>query len=50
MPFFLHLRSDFPIATLPQCVRADSPNRYPEPILADDYLRERLIEIGLLKA
>ena len=49
MPFFLHLRSDFPIATLPGCVSADRPDRYPEPILADDYLRERLIEIGLLK-
>jgi isopenicillin N synthase-like dioxygenase len=50
MPYFLHARSDFPIATLPQCISADNPNRYPEPILADDYLRERLIEIGLLKA
>jgi isopenicillin N synthase-like dioxygenase len=50
MPYFLHLRSDFPIATLPSCVSAENPNRYPEPILADDYLRERLIEIGLLKA
>jgi isopenicillin N synthase-like dioxygenase len=50
MPYFLHLRSDFPIATLPQCVTVDNPNRYPEPILADDYLRQRLIEIGLLKA
>ena len=50
MPFFLHLRSDFPIATLPGCVTADNSNRYPNPILADDYLRERLIEIGLLKA
>lgn len=50
MPFFLHLRSDFPIKTLPQCVSAQNPNRYPEQILADDYLRERLIEIGLLKA
>ena len=49
MPFFLHLRSDFPIETLPGCVSAEHPNRYPEPILADDYLRERLIEIGLLK-
>jgi isopenicillin N synthase-like dioxygenase len=49
MPYFLHLRSDFPIATLPECINADNPNRYPEPILADDYLRERLIEIGLLK-
>ena len=50
MPFFLHLRSDFPIATLPGCVSSENPNRYPAPILADDYLRERLIEIGLLKA
>jgi isopenicillin N synthase-like dioxygenase len=50
MPFFLHLNSDYPISTLPRCVSAGNPNRYPEPILADDYLRERLIEIGLLKA
>jgi isopenicillin N synthase-like dioxygenase len=50
MPYFLHARSDFPIATLPGCISADNPNRYAEPILADDYLRERLIEIGLLKA
>jgi isopenicillin N synthase-like dioxygenase len=49
MPFFLHLRSDFPIATLPGCVTADNPDRYPEPILADDYLQERLREIGLKK-
>ena len=49
MPFFLHLRSDFPIATLPGCITPDNPNRYPEPILADDYLTERLREIGLIK-
>ncbi|MGB5076124.1 MAG: 2-oxoglutarate and iron-dependent oxygenase domain-containing protein [Sphingorhabdus sp.] len=49
MPYFLHLRSDFLIKTLPQCVSDAHPDRYPEPILADDYLRERLIEIGLLK-
>jgi isopenicillin N synthase-like dioxygenase len=48
MPFFLHFNSDFPIATLPGCVTAERPNRYPEPILADDYLRERLREIKLL--
>jgi isopenicillin N synthase-like dioxygenase len=48
MPFFLHFNSDFPIATLPGCITADRPNRYPEPILADDYLRERLREIKLL--
>ncbi|WP_164118108.1 isopenicillin N synthase family oxygenase [Sphingorhabdus sp. Alg239-R122] len=47
MPFFLHLRSDFPIATLPGTISEGNPNRYPEPILADDYLQERLREIGL---
>jgi len=50
MPFFLHLRSDFPIRTLEGCIDAARPNRYPEPILADDYLKERLVEIGLVKA
>ncbi|WP_374419075.1 isopenicillin N synthase family dioxygenase [Novosphingobium arvoryzae] len=49
MPFFLHLRSDFPIATLPQCVTAENPDRYPQPILADDFLQQRLREIGLKK-
>ena len=49
MPFFLHLRSDFPIRTLPQCVTADNPDRYPEPILADAFLQQRLREIGLKK-
>lgn len=47
MPFFLHFRSDFLIETLPGCVSADNPDRYPEPILADDYLQQRLREIGL---
>jgi isopenicillin N synthase-like dioxygenase len=47
MPFFLHLRSDFAIRTLPGCVSAENPDRYPEPILADEYLHERLREIGL---
>jgi isopenicillin N synthase-like dioxygenase len=48
MPFFLHLASDYAIETLPGCVSADNPNRYPEPITADEYLRERLREIGLI--
>ncbi len=48
MPFFLHLASDFPIATLPGCVSSANADRYPEPITADGYLRERLKEIGLL--
>ena len=48
MPFFLHFNSDFPIATLPACVGPDRPDRYPDAILADDYLRQRLREIKLL--
>jgi isopenicillin N synthase-like dioxygenase len=47
MPFFLHLRSEFSIATLPECVSAANPDRYPVPITADEYLHERLREIGL---
>ncbi|MFC0205430.1 isopenicillin N synthase family dioxygenase [Novosphingobium soli] len=47
MPFFLHLRSDFRFATLPQCISETQPDRYPESITADDYLQERLREIGL---
>ena len=47
MPFFLHPRGDFSIATLPQCISPERPNRYPQPILADHYLQERLREIGL---
>ena len=47
MPFFLHLRSDFRFVTLPQCITAENPERYPVSITADDYLQERLREIGL---
>ena len=49
MPFFLHLASDFLIETLPGCISAETPNRYPEPISANDFLVQRLIEIGLKK-
>ena len=49
MPFFLHLRSDFVIRTLPQCVTPEQPDRYPTSILADDFLQQRLREIGLKK-
>jgi len=49
MPFFLHLASDFEIKTLPECITADNPDRYPEPITADAYLQQRLREIGLIK-
>lgn len=48
LPFFLHPNSEMVMATLPTCVSAENPNRYPEPILADAFLTQRLIEIGLL--
>ncbi|MDE2563512.1 MAG: isopenicillin N synthase family oxygenase [Sphingomonadales bacterium] len=49
MPFFLHLRSDFAFHTLPQCVTPEYPDRYPVSITADDFLQQRLHEIGLKK-
>jgi isopenicillin N synthase-like dioxygenase len=47
MPFFLHFAPDFLIETLPGCVSAARPNRYPAPITARAFLEERLREIGL---
>ncbi len=47
-PFFLHPNPDFLIETLPQCVNAGNPDRYPTPITAHDYLTERLREIKLI--
>jgi isopenicillin N synthase-like dioxygenase len=47
IPFFLHFAPDFLIETLPSCVNAGQPDRYPEPITAQDYLYERLREIRL---
>lgn len=47
-PFFLHLNPDILIRTLPQCVSAENPDRYPTPIIANDYLLERLREIKLV--
>lgn len=49
IPFFLHPNSEFLIESLPTCITPDNPNHYPEPITADGYLKQRLIEIGLLK-
>ncbi|MGE0742835.1 MAG: isopenicillin N synthase family dioxygenase [Hyphomonadaceae bacterium] len=46
IPFFLHFAPDYLIETLPSCVSADRPNRYP-PITAQDFLYERLREIRL---
>lgn len=47
IPFFLHFAPDYLIETLPGCVTPDTPNRYPEPITAQDFLFERLREIRL---
>jgi len=49
IPYFWHPNPDFEIATLQSCISGDNPNRYAESITADEYLTERLIEIGLLK-
>lgn len=48
MPFFLHFRPDYRIETLPQCASDSNPDRYPEGITSQDYLMERLREIGLV--
>jgi isopenicillin N synthase-like dioxygenase len=46
-PFFLHFNPDYEIRTLGPCVDAAHPDRYPQPITADGFLKERLREIGL---
>ena len=49
IPFFMHPNPDMPLDCLAQCVTDDNPIKYP-PITAENYLNERLIEIGLLKS
>jgi isopenicillin N synthase-like dioxygenase len=48
VPFFLHPNPEFVIETLPGCVSAQRPSRYPQPITAAAYLEQRLREIRLL--
>lgn len=48
IPFFMHFAPDYLIKTLPSCITPDNPNRYPEPITAQDYLMQRLKEIRLM--
>ncbi|HUD42331.1 MAG TPA: 2-oxoglutarate and iron-dependent oxygenase domain-containing protein [Dokdonella sp.] len=48
VPFFLHPNPDVVLDVLPSCVSAEHPNRYPEPITANDYLMQRLREIKLV--
>ena len=47
MPYFQHFAPDFLIKTLPSCITATRPDRYPQPITANAYLQERLAEIKL---
>ncbi|HEX5775915.1 MAG TPA: 2-oxoglutarate and iron-dependent oxygenase domain-containing protein [Caulobacteraceae bacterium] len=47
-PFFLHFAPDHLIETLPGCAGPDNPDRYPDPITAEAFLRRRLREIRLL--
>lgn len=48
MPFFMHPNPDVSLDVLPQCISAEHPKKYPA-ITAQEYLNERLVEIGLLK-
>jgi isopenicillin N synthase-like dioxygenase len=48
-PFFSHFRPDYMIKTLESCISEENPNRYPEPISANDFLNRRLQEINLIK-
>jgi isopenicillin N synthase-like dioxygenase len=48
VPFFLHPNPEFLIETLPGCITEKNPNHYPESITANDYLLQRLKEIGLM--
>ena len=47
IPFFVHPNPDWYIETLSNLVDKTTPNLYPEGILAEDFLQERLKEIKL---
>ena len=48
IPFFMHPRSDMPLNALENCVSESTPKAYDD-ITAGAFLRQRLIEIGLIK-
>ncbi|MFT4925770.1 MAG: isopenicillin N synthase-like dioxygenase [Phenylobacterium sp.] len=50
MPFFLHPNPEFLIDTLDTCISEAQPNDYPQPISSNDYLNQRLAEIGLISS
>ena len=47
IPFFVHPNPDWYIKTLSNQINESNPDLYPEGILAEDYLQERLKEIKL---
>ncbi|NKI25877.1 isopenicillin N synthase family oxygenase [Arenibacter sp. 6A1] len=49
VPFFMHPISEMPLNCLENCVDENNPKQY-EDITAGEYLHERLIELGLIKA
>ena len=49
IPFFMHPRSEMPLNCLEECIDSDHPKAYPD-ITAGEFLHQRLVEIGLIKA
>ena len=48
IPFFLHPNPNFVIRTLPECIGPERPDRYPEPLSADDFLNRRLRQNAMM--
>ena len=48
IPYCFHPNPDWYIETLENQIDEDTPNNYPEGILSEDYLQERLKEIKLV--
>ncbi len=47
MPFFVHAYGDCELKIFDNCVSPTNPAKYP-PILADEFLKQRLMEIGFI--
>lgn len=48
MPFFVHTHDNYPLSVFESCVSPSKPNQF-SPILAKDFLLQRLYENGLCK-
>lgn len=49
IPYFMHPRSEMPLNCLDECIDEQHPKAYPD-ITAGEFLHQRLVEIGLIKA